>query len=202
VGQGQLDIADGPASLLPSGNVLCAASPGVFNTPTHFFEFDGTNLNQVPGPPNASVDSSYYGRMLLLPTGQVLFTDGSTDLEIYTAAGTYNSAWAPIITKVPAIVTHGHSYVINGKQFNGFSQAVAYGDDAQAATNYPLVRITNHGTGRVFYARTHNHSTMAVAFTGAVSTHFDVPLGIDLGPSDVVVVANGIPSSPAAITVQ
>ena len=43
-------------------------------------------------------------------------------------------------------------------------------------TNYPLVRITNNNTGHVFYARTHDHSSMGVA-TGnmAVSTNFDVP---------------------------
>src|SRR5713101_4540719 len=80
-----LDIADGPASLLPSGNVLMAASPGVFNPPTHFFEFDGTNLFAVPDVPRAPGQPSFVGRMLLLPTGQVLWTDGSTDVEVYTA---------------------------------------------------------------------------------------------------------------------
>ena len=46
---------------------------------------------------------------------------------------------------------------------NGFSQAAAYGDELSAATNYPLVRITNTASGHVVYARTHNHSTMGVA---------------------------------------
>jgi hypothetical protein len=32
----------------------------------------------------------------------------------------------------------------------------AYGDDPQAAANYPLVRITNNRTGRGFYSRTHD----------------------------------------------
>ena len=44
------------------------------------------------------------------------------------------------------------------------------------ATNYPLVRITNNSTHHVFYARTHDHSTMGVATGSAtVSTNFDVP---------------------------
>jgi hypothetical protein len=82
------------------------------------------------------------------------------------------------------------------------SQAAAYGDDQQSATNYPLVRITNNATGHVFYSRTHDHSSMAVAFGGLVSTHFDVPATQELGPSTLVVVANGIPSDPVAVTVQ
>jgi hypothetical protein len=34
---------------------------------------------------------------------------------------------------------------------------ITYGDDPQAAANYPLVRITNNRTGHVFYSRTHDH---------------------------------------------
>src|SRR5205823_7650793 len=108
-------------------------------------------------------DPSYVGRMLVLPTGQILFTDGSTDVEIYTANGTFNSAWQPAIIQSPASVVPGATYMISGTQFNGLSQGAAYGDDAQSATNYPLVRITNSATSHVVYARTHNHSTMAVA---------------------------------------
>lgn len=199
-GEGQLDIADGPASLLPNGNVLCVASPGMYQSPAHFFEFDGKKLHQVAGVPNASIESSYWGRMLLLPTGQVLFTDGTRDVEIYTPKGSAKPDWRPKITSCPKRLKAGNTYRISGEQFNGLSQAVAYGDDATAATNYPLVRITNHATGHVFYARTHDHSTMAVA-TGCaeVSTHFDMPKDLEPGIGDLVVVANGIASSPHRI---
>src|SRR6266436_294724 len=78
----------------------------------------------------------------------------------------------------------------------------AYGDDPQAAANYPLVRITNNRTGHVFYSRTHDHSSMAVASNDLVSTHFDVPVTQEHGPSTLVVVANGIPSAPVAVTVN
>jgi hypothetical protein len=197
-----LDIADGPAALLPDGNVLVDTSPGFGNLPTFFFEWDGTNLNPVPGPPLAPTDSSYFGNMLILPTGQILFTDFSNDIEIYTAQGTYNPALAPRIQKAPSTVTPGGSYLISGHYFNGFSQGAAYGDDVQAATNYPLVRITNLATGHVFYSRTHDHSRMAVAFGGRVSTHFDVPGNQEPGPSSLEVVANGIPSAPIAVDVR
>jgi hypothetical protein len=198
---GQLSISDGPASLLPNGNVLCDTSPS-FSPPSYFFEFDGTNLNPVPGPPNASVEPSFYGRMLVLPTGQILFTDGSTNVEIYTSRGSYNPAWEPRVQSAPSEVNPGGSYVISGHYFNGFSQGAAYGDNAQTATNYPLVRITNRTTGHVFYSRTHDHSFMGVAFGGVVSTHFDVPADQDPGISDLSVVANGIPSAPVTVNVQ
>ena len=91
-------------------------------------------------------------------------------------------------------VNRGSTYKISGTQFNGLSQAAAFGDEYQTATNYPLVRITNTGTGHVFYAKTHGHSTMAVA-TGSkiVSTNFDVPATMETGASTLEVVANGIP---------
>jgi hypothetical protein len=141
--------------------------------------------------------------MLVLPTGQILFTDGVTDVEIYTAAGTYQAAWQPTISSFPSSVSSGSlNNFISGTQFNGLSQGAAYGDDAQAATNYPLVRITNNATGHVFYCRTHTHSTMGVATGSAtVSTQFDVPATIESGLSQLVVVANGIPSAPVTITV-
>lgn len=197
-----LDLADGPATLLVNGDVLVFASPGVFETGAKFFEFDGTGLNTLPNPSNAAADSSYVGRLLLLPNGQVLFVDGTKTGQVFTSAGTYNPAWAPTITKFPATVVHGHSYPIHGTLFNGLSQATAYGDDAQMATNYPLVRITNLNTGHVFYARTHGHTSMAVASTAVVGTQFDVPSGIETGPSNLEVVANGIPSAAVAITVN
>lgn len=133
-----------------------------------------------------------------------MFTDLSPDIELYTSVGTPDPSWAPTISTSPSqIASGGTDYQLTGTQFNGLSQAVAYGDDYQAATNYPLARITNDATGHVFYARTHGHSTMAVATGDAtVSTTFDVPGGIELGSSSLVVVANGIPSAPVSVLVS
>jgi hypothetical protein len=202
VGVQQLDIADGPAALLPNGNVLCMTSPGVFKPDVHFFEWNGTSFTEVAKTPNSPGNTSYYGRMLVLPTGQILLTDGSTDVELYTSTGSPNPAWAPTITSVSATLTHGRTYALKGRQLNGLSQGSAYGDDAQSASNYPLVRITNTATGHVFYARTHGHSSMGVA-TGSliVTTHFDVPAGIELGASQLAVVANGIASVPVSVVI-
>ena len=196
-----LDIADGPAALEPNGSVLMMASPLIFNTPSTFFEWDGSTLTEVSPAPNASNDSSFYGNMLVLPSGQILFTDFFF-VSVYNPAGTYNPAWAPRIQSAPATVSPGGSYVISGHRFNGMSQGAAYGDDQQSATNYPLVRITNNATGHVFYSRTHDHSSMGVASGAFVSTHFDVPTTQEHGPSQLVVVANGIPSAAVAVTVD
>jgi hypothetical protein len=199
---GQLDVADGPAAVLPDGNVLIQASPGVYNPPSYFFEYNGTTLTQVAATSTASGEPSYVGRMLVLPTGQILWTDGSTNVEIYTAAGTYSSAWQPVVKAVAKSLTPGSSYAIQGTLFNGMDAGAYYGDDAQMATNYPLVQIINKATGHVFYARTYGHSSMAVASSATVTTHFAVPTGIETGASSLVVVANGIPSAPVAININ
>jgi hypothetical protein len=201
------DMADAPAAILPDGNVLCEVSPGIFGSPVSFYEFDGTQFNSVPKPAKVGVDNtSYEGRLLVLPTGQVLFvpSEGKTKFAaIYTAAGTSNPAWAPTVTSVPSTITHGTTVTASGTQFNGLSNGAAYGDDAGMNTNYPLVRITNTGTGHVFYAKTHTFSTMGVA-TGSktVSTQFDVPATIETGASTLEVVANGIASTPVNVTVN
>ena len=200
-----LGITDGPAALEPNGKVLMMASPGVFNAPSTFVEWDGTALSEIPGPPNAAFDSSFFGSMVVLPTGQILLCDFSNDIEIFTPTATPRALEAverPIVVATPLIVHGGGSYEIFGFRFNGLSQGAAYGDDFQAATNYPLVRIKNLVTGHVSYSRTHDHSSMAVASNRLVSTHFDVPAGQEHGLSVLEVVANGVASPPVFVIVH
>ena len=198
---GTLDMADGPAAVLPSGNALFDTSPGVFNNGSKFFEWDGTTMNPTSAPPNAPIDSSYVGNMLVLPTGQVLFTDFSSTVEIYTPVGSPCAGCAPTISTVATTLTHGSKgNKITGTQFNGLTQGSFYGDDNQSATNFPLVRITD-STGAVVYCRTY-HWLGGVA-TGAklVSAQFDVPATINLGAASLVVVTNGIPSAAVSVTI-
>jgi hypothetical protein len=177
------NAGDSFAVLLPSGNVLVEG--GISS-----YEWDGVNFNPTLPTP---------GSLIVLPTGQVL-VGGS---EVYNPTGTYQAGWAPTITSVTSTVTRGTTYKISGTQFNGLSQAAAFGDEFETATNYPLVRITNNSTHHVFYAKTHDHSTMGVATGSAiVSTNFDVPATMETGASSLEVVANGIPSSPVSITVN
>jgi hypothetical protein len=206
---GSLNIADGPAVLEPNGRVLMMASPGYGNPPSTFLEWDGETLRTSEPAPNAANDGSFYGNFVILPSGQILFTDFFF-VDIYTPEGTnegdseggHNHDWAPRIESAPDTVWPGGSFVVSGTLFNGMSQGAAYGDDNQAATNFPLVRITNRHTGHVFYSRTHHHSSMAVASRRPVSTHFDVPKGQELGESELVVIANGIPSDPVKVFVS
>ncbi len=218
----RFSVADGPASLLPNGNVLVLANPvglacpdpatpkcGPFNTPATFFEVNLADnlLSQLAEQPvGAASTVSYVGRLLLLPTGEVLFTtmDSAFGAQLYVNGGTPQDAWRPVISSAPTKVAPGLSYAVAGTLFTGFSEGASFGDDAAMASNYPLVRIKNDATGHVFYAHTHDHSRMgvvAVGSTEAVSTQFDVPAGIELGASTLVVVVNGIPSASRAVTV-
>ncbi|HTV64522.1 MAG TPA: hypothetical protein VMD98_02900 [Bryocella sp.] len=191
---GMLDIADGPAALLPDGNVLVDTSPGIFQLGVQFFEFDGENLISVPGTPDSMTDSSWYGQFLMLPTGQIMYTDLSDDIYLYTPSGNPLPGLAPSAILTTAVITRGSTFRLAGFRFNGASQDAMYGDDAQNATNYPIVRLTNQSTGHVFYARTHDHSTMAVGYNGPAYTYVDVPTNMETGASYLEVVVNGIPS--------
>ena len=180
------NAGDSFAALLPNGNVLVEGDSGVL------YEFDGTKL--TPGPKT-------YGSLMVLPTGEVLVGGGVT--ATYTSSGTYQTSWQPAISTYPSTITRGSTYTISGTQFNGLSQAAAFGDELETATNYPLVRITNNSTHHVFYARTHDHSSMGVATgTESVSTSFDVPALMETGASTLAVVANGITSVTVSVTVQ
>lgn len=180
------DAGDNFATLLTNGNVLVQGTSGFP------YEFDGKKMTRQ------SV-CTCGDSLMMLPTGEVLVGGRA----VYEAGGTYKSEWQPAITNAPGSVNRGSTYQVSGTQFNGLSQANAFGDELMTATNYPLVRITNDSTGHVFYARTHDHSTMGVATGGEiVSTNFDVPAGMETGASKMEVVANGIPSQPVAITVN
>ncbi len=196
---GTNNISDGPAALEPNWKVLMMASPGDGNSPSTFFEWDGKALTEVPGTPNAPIDGSFFGNMLVLPTGQILLTDFSDDIEIYTPTGGPPRKWAPVLVFAPSFLKGGGSYQVFGFLFNGLSQGAFYGDDVQSATNFPLVRITNLKTGHVRYSRAHDPSTMAVVSNEFNSVWFDVPANQELGFSRLEVVTNGIPSESVIV---
>ena len=122
---------------------------------------------------------------------------------IYTpSCGAANAAWAPVINTSPPDVSRASTYTLTGTQFNGLSNGAAYGDDAQADTNFPIVRIVNNATGHVFYQRTLNFSTRSVARNAATSTQFFVTGKTEPGPSTLSVIANGIPSLGVLVVVH
>lgn len=198
----QLDIADGPSSVLTDGTVLLATSADVYSSPVQMLLFNGKKFQMMPNFPDAPNDSSYFVRLIMLPTGQVLETDGSTDIEVYSANRKTVKGIAPDIKSVPATLVTNSTYTISGKRFNGSTQNNFYGDDDQQATNYPLVRITSATSGKVFYARTHGHSYMGIGSNKPVSTMFDVPANVPAGAATVQVVTNGIASRAVNVTID
>lgn len=200
-----LDQADGPAALEPNGKVLAMLSPGKFLTGCQFVEFDpATNtLANTSNPSNCPSDSSYVGHLMILPTGQIMFTDFSGLVEIYTPAPGVVSGVAPTINPVSgSINSPSTNNVLSGTQLNGLSENNAYGDDYQGATNYPLVRLVQVANSNVvFYATTHDETTHSIAPFTSNSTKFDLPAGIPVGNYNLYAVANGIESNPVVVSV-
>ncbi|MGA2881986.1 MAG: hypothetical protein ABSG13_23780 [Bryobacteraceae bacterium] len=200
------DIADGPAALVTNGHVLIDTNPGYGNNPSTIYSVNGTGYNTIPQPVGLNPSNTEGARFLLTAEGTILLTHlGSNNMWFFHPAGTYEAAWQPHICAgcYPATGSIGSTYTVSGTQFNGLSQGAAFGDDAQSATNYPLVLITNNATGHKHFARTHSFSTMAVA-TGnkMVSCKFEILPGTETGDSTMVVIANGIPSDPVGIIIE
>ncbi len=103
-------------------------------------------------------------------------------------------------------MVRGRSYAVSGTQINGLSQAVAYGDDGNMATNYPIVQLTNATDGTALYVRSYNFSTLGVATGNTVpddlqSCDIDIPATLETGNWNLVVIANGIASDPVQVQV-
>ena len=213
----QIDVADGPAALLPNGEVLVLGSPGVFGTPAYIYEYDDAHgFTAAPLTPSCAGGTSYQYAMLLLPTGEVLLTDYSTQPELYTPAPGVVPGIAPDITGIGELggtlrsgtenavieLYPGDTYVLEGDRLSGVSQGGFYGDDVQTATNFPLVRVTYAATSHVRYLRTHDHSSRAIGLDTRATTQFDVPADSEIGPAVLEVVVNGIASPGVAVDVK
>ncbi len=211
VGTTIYDCADAPAATLPDGNVLVQASPGVYAAPSHFWELGiskkgKVTATQVSDPTEAPNDPSFFGNLLVLPTGQVLWDDSqdpTREVAVYTPKGKPKAAWRPVVSNVSSTLAVGSTAnPISGTNFNGFDLGGVYGDDAQAATNFPLVRITNVATGDVCFGRSYNFSTMGVWTPGTTTAVFDLPNGCETGASTLEVIVNGIASAGVSVTLN
>jgi len=206
-GQAQ-GAVDAPAVVLPNGKVLFSVgpitTPASFQAPTAFYEFDPASNTISAAPlPTTSASVPYLGRLMMLPTGQALYTCGSTTVEIYTPDGTIDPVWRPTLTTCPHNLRPGGTFTLAGRQINGLTQCVYYGNDATQATNYPIVRLESIAGSNVVYCRTFDFSTMGLQ-TGTVihTCKFTVPSTTPLGGYRLVVIANGIPSEPCTVSVS
>ncbi len=168
--------ADAPAAVMPSGNVLLAADASpflvLFSAPTQLFDFDPVSNTispvspAIPDPALATT-KSFTTRMLVLPTGQILFSDGTSQLWVYTPDGAPEPAWLPVFADVK--YSGAGVFILHGVRMNGPSAGSAYGDDVESDENYPIVRLED-AVGHVFYARTQNWSSTLVGTRVASET--------------------------------
>jgi hypothetical protein len=196
-----LGAVDAPAVVLPNGNVLFTAgpitSPATFQAPTFFFEYDPV-ANTIAAVPAAATSAAtpYFGRMLMLPNGQVMYTAYDTTVALYTPSGSPDPVWIPTITGCPSSVRRGRTYTLSGRQLTGLTQCVYYGNDATQATNYPIVRLESTTSSNIYYCRTSGYSTMGLQ-TGTIihTCNFTVPASVPVGSYCLRVTANGISSA-------
>lgn len=195
---------DAPAAMLVNGNVLLTCSAIGNNSvafPTNgvsYYEFNPVSnvytRQNAPGGGLTTPNIACYNTCLLcLPDGNVLYSDESSQLYVYTPTGSPIAAGKPSISSISWKT--GGRLQLRGTKLNGLSAGAAYGDDMQMDSNYPLIRLT--GGGNVYYARTFNWSSTSVA-TGneLVTTDFTLPSSLYQNPGtySLRVVVNGIAS--------
>jgi len=190
--------------VLPNGHVLFLADRGpdlgTFSGPSQFFEFDPTANTIVAAlnPPRNMNHSAFVGRLVVLPTGQVLYANGDRELWIYTPPAGIDPIVRPVVNKVA--YTGLGVFTLTGRQLNGQSSGSSYGDDVESDQNYPIVRLQN--ASGVFYARTSNWSTNGVA-TGAVpeTVDFTLPSGMPPGNYALIVSGSGVSGIPLFVNI-
>ena len=206
-------MGDAPGAMMPNGKILLCVGPALVDnanradwvTPVSFYEYDYSigatgGFTHVLAPGNVSYtlnnDITYPCRMLVLPTGNVLFTDGNqqlgSTLYVFQMDTGALASGQPAISKVQWN-TDGSLHV-TGTLFDGASEGAAYGDNQQMATDFPLVRFTSGGS--VYYGRTYNWSSASIQTVGRVmTTEVTVPpVILDFLPGaswSLQVVANG-----------
>jgi hypothetical protein len=185
---------DASAALLVNGHVLLAGNSDAL------YEFDGATIVQTRAPP--AVASGIF--LLPLPSGEALvLTPGEgTHARVYMPVGGPLAQWRPTITSMPGTITRGTTAQLTGTQLNGLSEAAKYGDEFDAATNYPIVRLKNVATGHVAFCRTHGYPVGVGTGVALITTSFDIPAGAETGASKLAVIANGIASAEANVTVN
>jgi autotransporter-associated beta strand protein len=177
---------DSPGAMLPNGDVLFNAQSG---STRHIWEFNPTTNVYTDADPGVNTFVSY-PFMLVLPSGQVLLSYQSNQLQVYTPDGSPASSWRPNVTDI-ARNSNG-TVTLTGTQINGISEGASFGDDAEMSSNYPLVQVSVPFVGNL-YLRTSNWSSTGVAEgSKPESVQFQLGTGVDVLMN---VIANGIASN-------
>ena len=209
-GGASVTSVDSPSQVHISQNATGTATVGLqfggaYAAPTQLFDFNpaANTISAVsPGLNDANLarDPSYNNSMLILPNGQLLFSDGLGQIWIYTADGTASPTYLPVINNVS--YNGAGVFTLTGKQLSGQNAGAAYGDDAEMDENYPVVRLVN-SSGKTFYCKTTNWSSVGVG-TGSTpeTVNFTLHPNVTAGNYVLIVSAAGISSFPLAINIS
>jgi uncharacterized protein (TIGR03437 family) len=202
---------DSPSQVTMTANATATATAvsiqfgSTFSNPVQLFDFDPVaNLISAASPvlndPALNTARAYYTQMLMLPTGQVLFSDATNQLYVYTPDGEAPESLLPSITSVAG--KGDGSFTVVGTQLTGQSAGAAYGDDEQNDTNFPIVSLAN-GAGSVFYCRSSNWSYIGVG-GGSTPQTVDFTLHPAITPGDysLVVSGAGLRSKPLFVRIS
>lgn len=214
----QLVAQDNEAAILPNGNILTITATyihasitgngiaaGRSMAPSRYVEYDWKTNSWIELPPDLLSLPSWGGPnetfFLPLPNGQVLVSSWG-GFEVFTGTGSADENWLPVIDSTSSqSLTPGSVYSIKGRQLSGLTQGLQWGDEWEAATNYPLVRIVNNTTHHISYATTSNFSSTSIAPMTPSNFDFTLNPGVEDGASQLFVVANGLASDPVDVTI-
>ena len=206
--KGLFGADDAPAAELPTGQILFAADAGpirrTFSPPTRFFIYDPDSniISQMSTPFDAHLNNipAYETRLLVLPTGQILYGDmEGEEMWVFTADGTAPGVLRPKVDDVVRGPARSNSFTVIGRQLNGASSGSSYGDDVESDENYPIISLTARD-GSVFYATTSNWSNTDVGKKGAQTVDFTLHEGMPEGNYRLIVSGAGIRSKPFCVS--
>ena len=215
----QLVAQDNEAVNLPNGNILTLTATYIHNPvtgngiaaghsepPAEYIEYDYRTNSWIPVPedllnlPSVSAPNNTF--FLPLPNGQTLVGEGG-GFEIFTSTGTPDPSWLPVVSSVSSsTLSPSTKYSLSGQQLAGLTQGQQWGDEWEAATNYPLVRIVNNTTGQSVYGFSNNFSSTSIAPMTPSTFDFTLPSNVQDGPSKLYVIASGIASQPVPVTIK
>ncbi len=176
----------------------------IFSSPAQLFDFDPTPGKMTPiRAPSGSFlpfEPAYVTRMLVLPTGELLLSDSSNQLYVYTPDGSTGAQLRPIVRGVEY---NGRGvFTLSGNRLNGQSAGAAYGDDDEMNENFPIVRLEDPQTGNAYYCRTTDWSSVTVDGQTHETVNFTLNSAVKSGNYGLYVIGAGIASSryPIQIT--
>jgi Kelch motif len=179
---------------------------GTFSSPTQLFDFNPAGAGSISPlaaayPGDLSAIGAFLTRMVVLPTGQVLFGVATTDqIYVYTPDGSASPTLRPVVSSIA--YNGSGKFTLTGRQLDGQSAGADYGDDVQMDSNYPILRLVN-SSGKVFYCVTSNWSAPGTVGNSTVpqTVNFRLNPAITPGNYSAIVSGGGISSFPIAVSI-